>query len=398
LLPKELLKKRFKRINVKIGSAIPYKWLAAIENDKDLTAYLRFRTYMLGNAFSKFPAFFNTPMKNWKKHKNPEPIVAPADPQDLALEVEKLGQDQLMGQSGDLQVYTAYPKQIPKILYEIGRLREETFRLVGEGTGKSLDLDRFDDDNIHLFVWNAEKREVVGAYRLAQSDEIERKYGRKGFYTYTLFKYQDRLLRQIGPGLELSRSFVRPEYQRNYAPLLLLWKGLGQFVVHHPKYKVLFGAVSITNAYNSYSRNLMAAFLKSNNFVDELSQLVRPRKPYRQKRIKGLNRKNPEFWPGDIEELSNWISGIETDGKGIPILLKQYLKLGGKLLSFNIDPSFGNVLDGLIMVDLTCTDPKVLRRYMGPEGFETFISYHLGSGSEFPLGKSMPANACANPY
>jgi hypothetical protein len=178
---------------------------------------------------------------------------------------------------------------------------------------------------------------------------------------------------------------------------MLLWKGLGEFIVAHPRYKILFGAVSITNDYNSYSRKLMAAFLEANNSLSDLSQMVRARKPYRQRAIRDLNRVNTESWPTDIEELSAWISGIETDGKGVPILIKQYLKLGGKLLSFNIDSSFGNVLDGLIMVDLTRTDPKILKRYMGSEGCEAFRDFHRESDPEHPIWRELPVNPFPNP-
>ena len=126
--------------------------------------------------------------------------------------------------------------------------------------------------------------------------------------------------------------------------------------------------------------------------------MVRPRKPYRQKSIPELKSHRSSKWPEDVDELSSWISDIETDGKGVPILLKQYLKLGGKLLSFNIDPSFGNVLDGLIMVDLTRTEPKLLKRYMQSEGFESFMSYHRQLVSDFPPVSSIPADACANSF
>jgi hypothetical protein len=169
---------------------------------------------------------------------------------------------------------------------------------------------------------------------------------------------------------------VRETYQKNYAPLLLLWKGIGRWISLHPRYKIIFGAVSISNDYSFYSRQLMAAFLKNNRFVTDLSRWVRPRNPYRQLRIPELARKKVTHWPGDIEELSCWVSGIEADGKGIPILLKHYLKLGGVLLGFNVDQNFSNVLDGLMMVDLTSTDPRLLKRYMGAEGCAAFQMYH----------------------
>jgi putative hemolysin len=393
MLPRELLQKQSTHIHLKIGSPIPYRRIAGITRDSDLTAYLRFRTYLLGNAFDRTPGFLNTPVIRRVARKSRQTIVAPKSTAGLTKEIDGLAQDQHLCVHGALHVYEAFAGQIPNTLQEIGRLREETFRKVGEGTGKSIDLDRFDQHYRHLFVWNSETHEVVGAYRLAATDDVLKRFGKEGFYTYTLFKYQTRLLSQMGPALEMSRSFVRPEYQKSYTPLLLLWKGIGQFVVRHPRYKILFGAVSITDEYSSYSRRLMASFLKSNSFLQDLSQLVRPRKPYRQKAIPELETTKAASWPEDIDELSSWISDIETDGKGVPILLKQYLKLGGKLLSFNIDPAFGNVLDGLIMVDLTATDPNLLKRYMQADGFATFMSYHQQQIPDLSPATSMPANA-----
>jgi putative hemolysin len=396
MLPRELLQKQSTHIHLKIGSPIPYRRIAGITRDSDLTAYLRFRTYLLGNAFDRTPGFLNTPVIKRVARKSLQTIVAPKSTAGLTKEIDGLAQDQHLCVHGALHVYEAFAGQIPNTLQEIGRLREETFRKVGEGTGKSIDLDRFDQHYRHLFVWNSETHEVVGAYRLAATDDVLKRFGKEGFYTYTLFKYQTRLLSQMGPALEMSRSFVRPEYQKSYTPLLLLWKGIGQFVVRHPRYKILFGAVSITDEYSSYSRRLMASFLKSNSFLQDLSQLVRPRKPYRQKAIPELETTKAASWPEDIDELSSWISDIETDGKGVPILLKQYLKLGGKLLSFNIDPAFGNVLDGLIMVDLTATDPNLLKRYMQADGFAAFMSYHQQHISDLSPATSIPANAYGN--
>jgi putative hemolysin len=283
-----MIKKQSTHIYLKIGSTISYRRIAGITRDSDLTAYLRFRTYLLGNAFDRTPGFLNTPVIKRAARKRLQPIVAPKATADLIREIDGFSDEELLSTNGNLQVYIAFAGQIPNILQEIGRLREETFRKVGEGTGKSIDLDRFDYHYRHLFVWNGETSEVVGAYRLAPSDETVKKFGKEGFYTYTLFKYQTRLLSQMGPALEMSRSFVRPEYQRSYTPLLLLWKGIGQFVVRHPRYKTLFGAVSITDDYRSYSRRLMATFLESNSFLQDLSQMVRPRKPYRQKAIAEL--------------------------------------------------------------------------------------------------------------
>jgi hypothetical protein len=183
----------------------------------------------------------------------------------------------------------------------------------------------------------------------------------------------------MGPALEMGRTFVRIEYQKSYSPLLLLWKGIGHYVAEHPHYKTLFGAVSISNEYQSYSRQLIATFLKLNSFSTDLAKMVKPRRPFRGRDFKGSIQEKTKQWANDLDEISSWISAMEEDGKGVPILLKQYLKLGGKILAFNVDSAFGNALDGLILVDLTLTDPKVLKRYMGAEGFARFRRHQKAS-------------------
>ncbi len=376
LLPSELLKKRGEKIRFKIGHLIPYKKLSPIEKPSDLTEYLRFRTYLLGATSNGNRRLIHLPLRIHKHKKKKEGIAHPQDTISLAKEVASLFPQQKLIETKEFSVFYAGAGQIPKILQEIGRLREETFRLAGEGTGKSIDLDRFDNIYTHLFVWNHKKNELVGAYRLGPTDEILKKYGKKGLYTHTLFKYRHGLLEGMGPALEMGRTFIRESYQKSFSPLLLLWKGIGQYVVHKPRYKILFGAVSISDEYQSYSRQLMVAFLKLNNFLPDLSRMVKPRRPFRQGKIKGLNEKKVQLWGDELEDLSSWISGLEEDGKGVPVLLKQYIKLGGKLLCFNLDQEFGNTLDGLILVDLRQTDKKVLTRYMGKNGFEVFLRFH----------------------
>jgi putative hemolysin len=256
-------------------------------------------------------------------------------------------------------------------------LREATFRQVGEGTRKPIDLDRFDDYYWHLFVWNREAGQVAGAYRLGPSDEILARFGPKGFYTSQLFQWKRSFLDRIIPALELGRSFVRPEYQKTYAPLLLLWKGIGQYLLRTPQYKLLFGPVSISNGYTTASRQLMVKFLSAYRQSPELTPLVRARNPFRQRASQPSAKLADELigatvW--GIEELSALIADVETDRKGVPVLLKQYLKLGGELVAFNIDRRFSDALDGLIVVDLRKTDARVLERYMGKAGAAQFLT------------------------
>ena len=239
-----------------------------------------------------------------------------------------------------------------------------------------MDLDRYDMYYSHLFVWNREKNEVVGAYRVGRTDRILPHWGKRGLYTHTLFRYRSALIADLGPALELGRSFVRPEYQRNFSPLLLLWKGISQFIVRNPHYRYLFGPVSISDEYQPVSRHLIVAFLEANHLLPELASQVRPRKPMRTRRIAGLPAGKGASGCADLDELSKLIEEIEGGGKGIPVLLKQYLKLGGQMLGFNVDPAFGNVIDGLVLVDVAQADPRVLDKYMGKAGAAAFFAYH----------------------
>ena len=377
MLPRETIKKEGATVQFKIGRLIPHRKLDTLKNAHQLTEYLRFRTYLLEMAEERVSTDRSLigPLKFEKK------MVAVARPSDRALlakEVDSLPEDLMLLTTPRFSVYYAKSSQIPMLLREIGRLREITFRLVKEGTGNAIDLDRFDNIYTHLFVWHKVNEELVGAYRLGPTLEILPKHGKKGLYTHTLFKYRSQLLGKIGPALELGRTFIRAEYQKDYAPLMLLWKGIGQYIAQHPYYKALFGAVSISSDYGHSSRRLMAAFLKMNEFSSEFSKMVKPRKPFRQDKEASLIKGKENLHGNDLDELSSWISSIEEDGKGVPILIKQYMKLGGKVLSFNVDRHFSDTLDGLMFVDLTRADHKVLKRYMGAIGFREFMDYHFG--------------------
>lgn len=376
LLPRELLKKRSLSINYKIGQPIPFKRLSDMEDHKILTSYLRFRTELLKKSTSDKSKILSFPLiqKNAKKVSS---ITASESCDILFKEILSLPGDHNLVRNNEFSVYWAHYTQIPHVIHEIGRLRELTFRATGEGTGNSIDLDRFDHTYIHIFVWNDKNREIVGSYRVGRTDEILAEEGKKGLYTYSLFKYRDSFLHKMGPALEMGRTFVREDYQKSYSALLLLWKGIGRYIVNNMKYRYLFGAVSISKDYQSYSRKLMVSFLEMNHGIPQLSKMIKPRTPFRIVRSRaGINR--VLRWSNNIEEVSSWISGIEKDDKGIPILLRQYLKLGGKILCFNVDQDFSDVLDGLIFVDLLESDEKILSRYMGVSGLKSFLEYHSG--------------------
>jgi putative hemolysin len=231
-------------------------------------------------------------------------------------------------------------------------------------------------------LWDREREEIAGAYRLGLADAILKERGLRGLYTNTLFEYKNELTPIFGSALELGRSFVRPEHQKTYQPLMLLWSGIGRFVVNRPWYRFLFGAVSINNEYLGVSRKLMVKFLKEGYTDYGLTKFVRARN---DSPLGSMGKKNLGLaysMVHDIQEFSELISDIERDGTGIPILLKHYMKLGGKFLGFSVDPKFNNALDALVLVDLARTDPRVLGRYMGQPGVVSFLRFNgVGPGA-----------------
>jgi putative hemolysin len=254
-----------------------------------------------------------------------------------------------------------------------------TFRLAGEGIGKARDLDRFDRYYWHVLLWNKSRQELVGAYRAGNTAVILAEHGINGLYTSTLFRYDARLFEKLGPALELGRSFVRPEYQRQYAPLLLLWKGIARLLATHAQTPVLFGAVSISNDYSKASREMIYRFFEARMRDDELAGMIEPRRPFRPAGLRPWDCRAMCHALRDPEELSQPITDVEADGKGLPILLRQYARIGGKLLGFNVDRKFSRVLDGLVVVDLRKTQPVVLECYMGREAAARFRQQHGSS-------------------
>lgn len=353
LLGHELLNKRGTSVHVRFGRPVTAGRLAEFESDDDCVAYLRWRTELLGLERSRPPA---------RTARDRQPVTRPVPAVELSREVEALAP---LCSSGALSAYVAPASGIPAVLQEIARLREIAFRAAGEGTGLAADSDRFDAFYLHLFAWNHDTHEIVGAYRLATTDGV------KELYTATLFRYRREFLENLGPAIELGRSFVRVEYQRSFAPLLLLWKAICRFVHLHPQYKVLFGPVSISNIYSPFSRELIASFLEQRSFLDSFAALVSARNPFRfSDRVADRVR--------DLDDLSDAVADIEGSRDGVPVLLRQYLKLGGKLVGFNVDPEFSHALDGLIVVDLTETDPRLLDRYFGKAESKRFLEFHRG--------------------
>jgi putative hemolysin len=371
LLPYELVRRIRSTVSVRVGRPIPPEKLGRYDDDATATLYLRWKTHMLGRRESPIRPRFLT------RHNvvvpPEEPVAEAVAPEALAAEIAALPAASLLCSQGDYQVHVARAAQIPAVLREIGRLREKTFRAVSEGTGRALDLDRYDDSYLHLFMWNRAKQEVVGSYRLGRVDDLLESGGVGALYTSSLFKFKEGFPHRLGPALELGRSFIRAEYQRKPTSLALLWRGIGAYLVQNPGYKILFGPVSISRDYHSLSRRIMVEFLANKRGEPSLQGMVRAKNPLRE-RLAAEERAALAPLIKDVDDISHLVAEIEEDNKGMPVLLRHYLRLGARLLSFNVDPAFGNCIDGLIVVDLRTTDAKILGRFMGEEGHRRFAA------------------------
>lgn len=371
-LIRELINKKGHTIGFRIGQTLEPGSYASLDSDNAVTNYLRLHTYAMSTHGIK-P--FKARKSEKKKERQLSGVAEAVDKALLQKNIDQLQDECLLLEKNEMAVYCATRQQLPHIMPEIGRLRELTFRGVGEGTGQAVDIDHYDEHYLHLFLWNREQQEVVGAYRIGRVDEILREQGLHGIYSRSLFRYHADFIHKMGCSLEMGRSFVRPEYQRSLSALMLLWKGIGAYVAANPRYRVLFGPVSISSDYSEVSRQLMAGCLSVNNSDQVLQSLVQPTTP--------LKAGKGKFWSadhlqglGDVDKLSTLVQQIEKDNKGIPVLLKQYLKLSGELAAFNVDPDFNNALDGLIIVDLTRVEERTLNKYMGSAGAIRFLGYN----------------------
>ncbi len=297
----------------------------------------------------------------------PKTLTArPEPPELLAEDFAALPECQSLYATGGFVVAVARSVQIPHLMSEIGRLREISFRAVGEGTGQARDLDEYDGWYLQLFVWDTHRKQVLGAYRLCMTDVVRQQRGLVGLYTRSLFFYDEHLMDEFGPALELGRSFVRPELQGTGRVLALLWRGIGQLLATRPKYRTLFGPVSVSAAYSEASRHLIASRLCQGRYRHPLSATVDARHPVSPSPL-DIAALDEEF-----RALSRRVAALEQDQKGLPPLVREYIKLGGQFLCFGVDPDFQNAMDGLVAVHLDQTNPRLLQLYMGPENYEAF--------------------------
>jgi len=349
-LASEVLNKDNQQIVVRIGKALKPKEYNQFSDAHELSSYLRAKTYALDAAIPRrrFRDLFKQ-----NTSRNAMEIESARPKHLLTEEIDKIRKNRFLFDQNEFEVFIAPAAEIPNVLHEIGRQREITFRLAGEGTNMSIDLDDFDVYYQHLFVWDKEAAALVGAYRIGQGDRIIRKYGKRGFYLSTLFRMNNDLRPYLAKSLELGRSFITPAYQKKIYPLFLLWRGIMHFANHHTQYRYLIGPVSISNNYTQLSKRLMVDFITKNHFNEHLAKLVTARKKFKGK-VKQvdasvlLNKLPPDF-----NNLDDMVKYIEANHSTSPVLLKKYLKQGAEIIGFNVDKHFNNALDGFIFLDLT---------------------------------------------
>jgi putative hemolysin len=360
----ELLNKRGSQVEVRIGTAIQTAELAKQGSLDRATQYLRARTYVLSHH--------QTTRQNIRppvRAEAPRRTVAPFQTIELSAEISRLEREgHVVVENESYTVFRERGSAIPALMRETGRAREITFRAAGEGTGKDLDLDAFDEHYTHLLLWHKASGRVAGSYRLAWTQDVLPASGVRGLYTSTLFRFAPAFFRALGPAVELGRSFISPEFQKDYAPLLLLWQAIGRSVAARPDAPVLFGPVSISADYSEASRQLIVEFLRKRRFRADLAHWVSPRRPFRSRLMRATELRAVAACLGEVEDLSARINDID-EHSGVPVLLRQYLRLGGRVAAFHVDRNFSDTLDGLLIVDLRETPEKMLAKYVGPVKF-----------------------------
>ena len=352
-LPSELLSQKNRVIRVRIGKPISVKDQQEYKDINSFYEYLRKKTYMLANPFEKKTQNILS-TQNLKIAIPPKKIISQKNIQGCIKEVASLRKNgKRLLESKNYEVFFASAKEIPNLLQEIGRLREITFRDIGEGTNKAIDIDKFDKYYHHLFLWDQEVKVLVGSYRMGLGKDIYKKHGIAGFYIQTLFRLEPELHGMMEQTIEMGRAFIIKEYQQKPMPLFLLWKGIVHITLRYPEYKYLMGGVSISNQFSDFSKSLMIEFMKSHYYDPYIAQYIQPKKEFKVK----LKDADKDFVfdaaKADMQKFDKVIDEIEPGALRIPVLIKKYVKQNARLVAFNVDPKFNNAVDGLMYIKVS---------------------------------------------
>ena len=363
LLPRQLANKQGFKLPLIIGRPIPASELRLLESPKAIAEYLRVAT----DALAQKP----TQLEN-QDREGVEEFDNAVDLSQLENDIVGMAEFRLI-EHEDFDVYCTPYNRLGSVMERIAIAREVTFRDAGEGTGFSKDSDEFDPHYLHLFLWDKHEYRIAGAYRVGLVDQIVAEHGVKGLYSRSLYRYDDAFIQRLGSAIEMGRSFIHPDYQRRPVSLNLLWRGIGRILSTMPQYHTLFGSVSVSREYSDLARSLIADTLLTNFKANDFVDLVQPLTPHKVK-----NR----VWTDDmLSELVNTkmlgkLIGRCDPGKAVPVLLRHYLSLNGRMVCFNIHSDFNDSLEGLIIVDARKTDQKTLNRFLGAEGLKIFLEQH----------------------
>ncbi len=345
-LPHELPNKKNKTVSLKIGFPVPATEIEEYSSIKELGEYLWNRTYSLEANLDKQPR-----KRRLKTQAVPAEIKSPLDKDLLAKEIETIESDKLFEVNSYNCYLTEYNK-IPNIIQEIGIRREMAFRDVGEGTNNEIDLDHYDSYYKHLILWDKSKQAIVGAYRLGFGDEILKTYGRNGLYCHTLFRYKQEFEQQLKRAIELGRSFVSLEYQKDPLALMLLIKGLFYTVIRYEHVKYLIGPVSISSSYPLFYRSMMIYYLQKCHAMPQFAKMISPKHQF----VADFNKVNPHSLLDNkissLEKFDRFMFRMSNSKYRIPTLLKKYLKINARIIGYNVDPDFNYCVDGLILLSL----------------------------------------------
>ncbi|MCT7554028.1 lysophospholipid acyltransferase family protein [Aliarcobacter butzleri] len=350
LLSNEMFNKKSKNINIKIGQIIPSENITPKGLNKDFLVNL-YKKHLYALKKGK-KSFFQTQSA----------IAHPVSKIDLYNELKK---SPLLGQTNDgKKIYLYDYVEDSIVLKELGRLREISFRKVGEGVNKKRDIDKYDVYYQHIILYDKNELEIVGAYRIGNSDMIFKEFGTKGFYSNTLFQFNDEFMFYLQNSIELGRSFVQPKYWGTRA-LDYLWYGIGAYVKANPNIKYMFGPVSISGAFPAIAKDMLVFYY--NYYYSSEKNLVEARTPFSYsshihdiKEFFTLEDKKRDF-----KSLKIALSNI---GVNVPTLYKQYSELtlddGVKFLDFNVDKNFGDCIDSFILVEIDKIKDSMKQRYM----------------------------------
>jgi putative hemolysin len=351
-LPSEVLSQKRRVVKVRIGNPISLKAQKEHETLDDFTEFLRKKTYMLSKPYEKEAKKLSDIPNSIKIPKSPKKIIDTVDQNAMIHEVDALREmgDKRLLESKNYEVFLAKKEHIPNVLIELGRLREITFRAIGEGTNNATDLDRYDDYYHQMFLWDRDANRVAGAYRMGMGSEISKMYGLDGFYLNELFKFEPELHKMMSESIEMGRAFIIKEYQLKPMPLFLLWKGIVHCTLRFPEHKYLIGGVSISNKFSNFSKSLMIEFMKSNYYDPYVAQYITPKKDFKVK----LEDADKDFIfdesEADLNKFDKIIDELEPNELRLPVLIKKYVKQNAKVVAFNVDPLFNNAVDGLMYI------------------------------------------------